>query len=103
MKMLPIREETSYRLFMAERDFSATETALNKSSIVEMKVSMLVLHFRTVLTFVPFVVVRIVRSLGTFMLSGDTAAQTASASLLVLYESEISASKFRSFQLTFDK
>ncbi len=79
------REWMVYHDFLtAEVDFSAIETALITSSIVEMKVSSFVLHSILVKTFAPNRVVFTVKPSGASILSGEIASTTASASRIVL-------------------
>lgn len=79
------------------------ETQERRSSIVAIKVSNFVLHLIDVRTLEPSLLVLISKPWGSFTLSGNTALETASASLSLLYESTIAASKLGWLQLLFDE
>jgi hypothetical protein len=69
--------------FIADKVFSAMETAPKKSSIVAINVRNFVSHWIFVSTLFPRFVVFMNKPCGTFWLSGVTAFATASASLIV--------------------
>jgi hypothetical protein len=76
--------KTIQQCITAETDLSATETALNKSSIVATNVFNPISHVIRVNTRLPRLLVSTNKPCGTLKLSGDTALATASASLIAL-------------------